>query len=111
MLAQPLHTSSELYTEYRKFIMAWMEKTPDYTFSLNGKMAGFSTEADNVQLLGVYMACMSKAALEGKKDFYPQAIKLFVDFVSNPNNKVKQTAKLKKLIEDSKANQIEKYYK
>jgi len=109
VLSQPLHGNSKVYHEYRSFILSWMEKTPDYTFSLNDKMMAICKEGDNLLLFGVYTTCLSKAAVQLKKDFNTEAIKLFVDFVKKPENKVKQTSKIKKLIEDFNANKIDKY--
>lgn len=112
VLTRPLHGNPKLYHDYRGFILAWIDKTPDYVFSLNDKMMAICKEDDNILLFGVYTTCLAKAALQEKNnDFSSEAIKLFVDYVKNPVNKVKQTSKIKKLIEDFKAGKIDKYIK
>ena len=111
VLSKPLHGNVQLYHDYRGFILAWMDKTPDYTFSLNDKIMALCKEDENELLFGVYTTCLADAAIRYKKDFKTEAIKLFVNYISNPDNKVKQTPKIKKLIEDFKDNKIEKYIK
>jgi hypothetical protein len=111
VLSKPLHNNEQLYFDYRKFILAWMDKSPDYTFSLNQKMVDMCSGDDNVLLFGVYTTCMAKAALQFKKDYDGEAIKIFANYVSNPANGVTQTSKIKKLIEDCNNNQTDKYTK
>lgn len=111
VLTHPLYGNPQIYHDYRAFILAWMDKTPDYTFSLNDKMMSICKEDDNLLLFGVYTTCLAKAAVQLKKDFNSEAIKLFVEYVKNPDNKVKQTSKVKKLIDDFNANKIDKYIK
>jgi hypothetical protein len=111
VLAHPLHGNKQIYNDYRGFILAWMDKTPDYTFSLNEKMMELCKEDDNILLFGVYTTCLAKAALKVKKEFNAEAIKLFANYIKNPENKVTQTSKVKKLIEDFNSNKIDKYIK
>jgi hypothetical protein len=109
VLSKPLHGNVQLYSDYRKFVLSWMDKSPDYTFTLNEKMMAICQEEDNILLFGVYTTCLAKAAIQTKKDFVPEAIKLFVNYIKDPHNKVVQTAKVKKLIGDYANNKIEKY--
>jgi hypothetical protein len=111
VLSNPLHGNVQLYYDYRRFILAWMDKTPDYSFSLNDKMMAICKEGDNLLLFGVYTTCLAKAAIQAKSDFVSEAIGLFVNYIKNPDNKVAQTSKIKKLIEDFNSNKIEKYIK
>ncbi|HKC69268.1 MAG TPA: hypothetical protein VKG26_13615 [Bacteroidia bacterium] len=111
ILSTPLNENTKLNTQYITFILAWMTKTPDYTFTLNSKMVELSKGDENVLLLSVYMAALAKAGVTLKKDFDAEAIKLVVEYVSNPAYKVKQTSKVKKLIDSYKNNKIEKYIK
>ncbi len=109
LLAQPLNANAEANKEITAFIFAWMDKTHEFTFALGQKMMVFSSEKGNESLLPVYLGCLAKAAVEKKKDFMPDAIKLFAAYVKNPDNKVKQTSKIKKLIKDVDDNKVEKY--
>jgi hypothetical protein len=111
VLSKPLHGNVQLYSDYRGFILSWMDKTPDYTFSLNDKMMAICSDEENLLLFGVYISCLAKAAVQNKQDFVPDAIKLFVTYVKNPDNKVAQTSKVKKLIADFDNNNIDKYIK
>ncbi len=111
VLSHPLHGNVQLYSDYRAFILAWMDKTPDYTFSLNDKIVDLCKEDDNELLFGVYTTCLAKAALQSKKGFEKEAVKLLAKYVANPDYKVKQTSKIKKFIEDSNSNKIDKYTK
>lgn len=111
VLTHPLHGNAKIYHDYRGFILAWMDKTPDYTFSLNDKMMAICEEDDNILLFGVYTTCLAKASIQLKKDFNSEAIKLFVDYIKKTDNQVKQTSKVKKLIQDYNANKIDKYIK
>jgi hypothetical protein len=79
ILSQPLHGNEQKYYEYRKYILAWMEKTPDFTFALNANIIDICNDEENILLFGVYISCLAKAALEHKQSFDPEAIKLFVN--------------------------------
>jgi hypothetical protein len=109
VLGQPVQGSTDLTKKYNAFILVWMEKA-DYTFSLNDKMTALFKD-ENLFLFGTYMACLSKAAIELKKDFDTEAVKLLVEYINNPANKVKQTSKIKQLVKDYNDKKIEKYIK
>ena len=110
VLNKKLGDSDETASIARKAIISWMEKTPDYTFTLNTSLLKVCKD-DNILLFGVYMACMTKAALTTKGDFNKEGIKLFVEYIINPTNNVKQDKNVKKLIDDYNKNNFEKYYK
>jgi len=111
VLSRPMHAKDQLVTDYTKFILAWMNKTPNYEFTLNDKIMALCNDDENILLFGIYTTCLAKAALEVKKDFVPDAVKLFVSYINNPENEVKQTSKVKRLIDDFDGNKIEKYLK
>lgn len=87
-----------------KFIMKWMEGTPDYTFDL-GENAIKLTNGET-DLLGLYMAAMSKVVLEnttGKlssDEIYNQSEKLLVNYCAVAANKIKPSKKIKQLIKE-----------
>jgi hypothetical protein len=108
VLANPLFGNTTLYYNYIGFILSWMDKTPEYTFTLNNRIIELCKN-DNILLFNVYITCLAKAAIETNKDFVPQALKLFAKYLEMPDNKVKHTGKIKKLIADIKANKFEKY--
>ena len=80
-----------------------MEGTPDYTFEI-GKEAMDLTKGNN-DLLGLYLAAMSKVVLDEKGDeklsneqIYNQAEEILVNYCSDPDNKIKPSKKIKKII-------------
>jgi hypothetical protein len=109
VLSKPLHDNSNMYNIYRQLIITWMGSTSDYSFSLNSNILALTKEEHNELLFGVYAACLAKSALQNKTNFVEEAVKLFADYVANPDNKVQQTANIKKLITSKKENKLEKY--
>lgn len=96
-----------------QFIMKWMEGTPDYTFIIDEKFArAFVADAD---LLGLYVAAMTKYALENKEQAGDattvslNAIKIIIEYSSKPGNNLKQTGELKKMAAALKKGELEKY--
>lgn len=111
LLSNPLHSNNSLTRSNGKLIVEWMTATPDYTFTITGKLAGLLDNDDNILLLSIFNACMSKAALQTKGDFGKEGMKLFVEYIKKTENGVKQTPKIKKLLSDYEKGDIEKYYK
>jgi hypothetical protein len=87
-----------------KYIMKWMEGTPDYTFELGEKVLKLTNEDTN--LLSLYMAAMSKVVLEntaGKlnsDEIYNQSEKILVKYCAGADNKIKPSKKIKQLIKE-----------
>jgi len=109
ILSRSLTNIDQEYSDDLAFLLIWMSKTPDFTFSINNKMLELCEKKSNTLLFSVYLACLSKEAVKLRTNFVPAAIKLFVDYVKDTNNGVKQTSKIKKLIEDYKNNKIDQY--
>ncbi|MDT0645433.1 hypothetical protein RM545_01920 [Zunongwangia sp. F260] len=88
-----------------QYIMKWMTGTPDYTFDIGQKAMELTKGKSD--LLGLYMAAMSKVVIENEGEeldsdqIYDQAEKILVNYCSEPNNKIKPTRKIKKLIKAS----------
>lgn len=89
-----------------KYIMKWMEGTPDYTFDLGQKAMDLTNS--NTDLLSLYMAAMTKAVLEntgGKlssEEIYSKAEKIMLSYCSNADNKMKPSKKMKQLLKEVK---------
>jgi hypothetical protein len=85
-----------------QFIIQWMSGTPDHTFSL-GKEATDLTKG-NADLLGLYMAAMSKVVLENEgaalndTQISQQATELLLNYCENPDNNLKPSKKMKQLL-------------
>lgn len=87
-----------------KFIIKWMEATPNYAFVLGEKVMKLTNE--DTDLLGLYMAAMSKVVLEntgGKlssDEIYNQSEKILVKYCAVAENKIKPSKKIKQLIKE-----------
>lgn len=87
-----------------QYIMKWMMGTPDYSFEIGEKSMELTKGNDD--LLGLYMAAMSKVVLENNDDkldneeIYNRAEKILVNYCSNSDNKIKPSKKIKKILKD-----------
>lgn len=85
-----------------QFIVKWMTGTPDYTFALGEEVLELTK--GNEDLLGLYMAAMSKVVIEHEGDplsneaIYEQSKALLVDYCSNPDNNIKPSKKIKRIM-------------
>ncbi len=108
VFTHPLYGNTKVYYNYMGFILTWMEQTPDFTFTLNEKIISLCKD-DNLSLFNVYLTCLAKAALENKSGYVSEALRLFTAYLKNPENKVKATSKIKKMIADVEEGKLEKY--
>ncbi len=89
-----------------QYIMKWMEGTPDYTFEIGEKAMELTN--DNSDLLGLYLAAMSKVVLENEgeklnsEEIYDEAERIIVEYCSNKENKLKPSKKIKKILKRRK---------
>lgn len=87
-----------------QYIIKWMSGTPDYTFDL-GEKAMKLTDG-NSDLLGLYMAAMSKVVLDNNTqklssdEIYSQSEKIMVKYCAIADNNVKTSKKIKQLIKE-----------
>lgn len=94
-------------------VIKWMSGTPDYSFAIDESIGGIMKKNDDV--LGVYMAAMTKFVLENPGQAKDQsAVKLnafiyLLDYCSNPANKIKQTKELEKAIEAKNDDKLKEY--
>ena len=100
-------TKDELYRLTAiQYIMKWMEGTPAHTFEIGDKAMELSK--GNSDLLGLYLVGIAKVVLENKGDslesaeIYKRTEALLVDYCANPENKMKPSKKIKKLIKKQK---------
>lgn len=96
-----------------EYVIKWMSGTPDYSFTLDEQATKFAKKNDD--LLGLYMAAMTKYVLENKEDSKDQnkiklnAVKLIIEYAKNEKNKVKLNSELKKAIEADNKGQLAEY--
>lgn len=87
-------------------ILKWMEGTPSHTFEIDKKSLELTKGNDD--LLGLYMAAMTKVVLEHEGDklaneeIYSKAEELLVNYCADSNNKMKPSKKIKKLLKARK---------
>jgi hypothetical protein len=96
-----------------QFLLKWMEGTPDFTFSLDATIMDKVVKG-NDDLLGVYMACMTKYCIENELNSKDDnlvklnSIQLILAYCENPTHEVKMPKQLKKLSEANKKGELEK---
>lgn len=91
------------------FILAWMEKTPDYTFDLGGDL--FMSISSDTNLVSRYMAAQAMVAIEtgsivDKTKFKFDYTSKFLNYCEKPENKVKLNSKMKKYIKAKNENNL-----
>lgn len=110
VLSKPLSFSDKKSLESKTLIVNWMEKTSDYTFVLNPMMLEICLEKKNKDLLSIYLSCLAKSVITSDQNYKEDAIRMFIDYVSDEKNGVKMTSKIKKLIEAKKEDKLEAYF-
>lgn len=112
ILSTPFEKNDMNRLKSLQFIIKWMTGTPDYTFGLDETVSKLMKGND--ELLGIYMACMTKYCLENKasskdgKVVKLNSVKLLLAYCENPDNKMKMTKQLKKLSEANQKGELEK---
>jgi hypothetical protein len=85
-----------------QFIMRWMEGTPDYTFNIDKEVMDLT--GGESELLSLYFAALSKAVVnepvlaESQEQLTSKATDILLDYCANPDNQVKNSKKIKKLL-------------
>ena len=89
-----------------QYIIKWMTGTPEYTFELGDKATELTK--GNSDLLGLYMAAMTKAVIENKgeklsnDEIYNQSEEILINYCANSDNKMKPSKKIKKILKSRK---------
>ena len=111
LLSTPIGKKGDNRLKSMQFIFKWMSGTPDHAFILNemGQQVGKESQ----DIFGVYMAAMSKAALDHKavpKDMKVvklTALNMLLDYCENKANQIKVTKQVKKLSEARSRGELE----
>lgn len=112
MLSTPYEKNDLNRLNSLQFIIKWMSGTPDFTFTLGSEITKIMKGNDD--MLGLYMACMTKYCLENKSSAKDEAavrlnsIKLLLTYCEKESNNMKMTKQLKKLSEANKKGELEK---
>lgn len=92
-------------------LIKWMSATPDYSFSLDEAAAKLMKGNDD--LLGLYMAAMTKYCLENKESAKDSklvklnAVTYVLNYCEDEKNNIKMTKQLKKLSEAKSKGELE----
>jgi hypothetical protein len=97
-----------------KFLLDWMQGTPDFTFSLDNNVLKYFD--NDIDLMGVYMASLTSAALENRtikdsKVITLNGVKKFIAYIDNGSSKVSMTGQLKKLSQSNQKGELESLLK
>jgi len=90
-------------------LFLWMAKTDKYTFTFTSTISKLY-KGGNDNLMSIYLAALTKSAIEGNTNYAEKGIVYFYDYIKNPENGVVLTSKVKKFIESVEAKDFEKYY-
>jgi hypothetical protein len=113
ILTTPIDATNDKRMEASRFLIKWMTGTPEYSFPLNPSAVKLVDK--NTELLGVYMAAMTKYALEhtavplDDKAMELNAVKTTLDYATNSKNNVKMTGELKKFVNADKKGELAAY--
>jgi hypothetical protein len=94
-------------------LLKWMSGTPDYSFSLDNSLD--DVMKNNEDVLGIYMASMTKYVLENKdKAKDAKAVKLnafttMLSYCEKEGNGIKQTKGMKKALEAKNKGELAQY--
>ncbi|WP_153797057.1 hypothetical protein [Foetidibacter luteolus] len=115
LFSTPLEKNNIDRLKSLQYIIKWMSGTPDYSFTLDEQATKFAKKNDD--LLGLYMAAMTKYVLENKEDAKDQnkiklnAVKMIIAYAKDEKNRVKPNSELKKAIEADEKGQLSEYLK
>jgi hypothetical protein len=110
LLSTPFEKNDLNRLKSLSFVIKWMSATPDYSFSLDEVATKLMKGND---LLGLYMAAMTKYCLENKDASTNQklvklnAITLVLNYCEDAKNNIKMTKQLSKLSEAKAKGELE----
>lgn len=103
ILSTPFDTLPESRDKALKYLLMWMEGTPDYTFYIEENIGYFTRSSSS--LLALYMACMTYVFLDDpEKDLDRDELKYramirYLDYCIDPQMHVKSFKQLENLRE------------
>ena len=111
ILSLPISVNDSQSTREKQFIFDWISRTPNFTFPFD-RIHKITKDDGNLYL--IYIACLAKFRIEHEENSAtPNEVmfgsaKLFLEYCTNPNSKIKLTKRLRKLLEADKRGQLEK---
>jgi hypothetical protein len=113
VLAHPMYLSDANRVAAMQNVVKWMSGTPDYDFIIDESIGKLMKK--NEDLLGLFMASMTKYVLENKNrhpgadDIKLNTFKIMLDYCQNEANGVKDTKELKKALDAHKKDRLKDY--
>ena len=112
ILTTPTQVGDTARLKLVAFVTTWMYGTPNHTFVITDQPTRYFL--NDVDLMGLYMASLCKAALEKHIDEQNQLIiagtGIFLDYISNPAYYRQKLSKdLKKLVQANESDKLESY--
>ena len=111
ILATPADTTATMRRQAEGFLFAWMEKTDEYSFSMDYTFAKIVEDSKSEGY--VFMAAMVECVLKDKSQADEQvkitAIKRLIEYSKNLNNKLPPGPELQKAIKADKKGHLKKY--
>jgi hypothetical protein len=115
LLNTPINEPTSNRENAMKYMIMWMEGTPDYTFYIDNNIGSF-TRSNNT-LLVVYMACLTKNSLENpnlannRDELKYMSVDMYMDYCLNPSNNVKSYKQLERLVKVRDKGKLKDYIK
>lgn len=115
LLNTPLVESKADREKAMKYMIMWMEGTPDYTFYIDNNIGSFTRSSNT--LLVVYMACQTKNSLENpflgnnRDELKYKSVEMYMDYCLNPSNNVKIFRQLERLVKARDKGKLKEYIK
>ena len=111
LLTNPIDKNHADRMDAARYLMEWMESSPDFTFSFDANFAAVCKEVD---ISALYIASMvnyqvSNNVKEATKAESVLIWETFAKYITNPANNVKQKDEVKKLAEAYKAGKLKEY--
>ncbi len=112
ILSTPIDKGDKAKEEATRFLLAWMDGTPDYVFPLNPPIDVISKIEPG--LLAVFMASMTKYVLDESKTASEEEINLhgfenLADYCMQKKNHVEIRGEIKNLVEAKKDGNLQDY--
>jgi hypothetical protein len=113
LLSTPMESNNINRLKSIQFVIRWMTGTPDFSFSLDEQATKFAKKNDD--MLGLYMAAMTKYVLENRTDSKNEkkiklnAVKLIIQYSKDTKNNVNINKELKKAIDADENGKLEEY--
>jgi hypothetical protein len=113
LLSVPIDGQKAERDKALKFMLMWMEGTPDYVFYIDENIGTFTHSSK--ALLSLYMACLTKNVLENavpsnnRDELKLRSLELFMNYCMNPENHVEPYRQLEQLVKAREKGVLKRY--